>query len=50
MSGDPNMFSLATRKALQVQLKTYGFYNGPLDGGFGKGTITAMRKAFGLAG
>ena len=30
-------------------LKERSFYNGPLDGDFGKSTQTAIRKAFGLA-
>ena len=45
----PEMFKPPARKALQKILKERSFYNGPLDGDFGKSTQTALRKAFGLA-
>ena len=46
----PDMFKQPARKALQKILKEHSFYNGPLDGNFGKSTATAIKKAFGLAG
>lgn len=44
----PDMFKEGARKALQKILKTYSFYDGPLDGDFGPSTQAALRKAFGL--
>ena len=43
-----NQFSAATRKALQSELAARGFYQGGLDGAFGKGTLRAIDAAFGL--
>ncbi len=45
----PEMFKAPARKALQKILKEHAFYDGPADGAFGKGTQTAIKKAFGLA-
>jgi peptidoglycan hydrolase-like protein with peptidoglycan-binding domain len=44
------MFKEPARKALQKMLKANAFYDGPLDGDFGKSTQTAIRKAYGLPG
>ncbi|QYK42400.1 MAG: caspase family protein [Paracoccaceae bacterium] len=44
----PNMFSVATRRALQERLSQAGFYSGAIDGSFGPGTQKAIRLAFGL--
>ena len=44
----PEMFKPPARKALQKILKERNFYDGPLDGDFGKSTQKAIRKAFGL--
>lgn len=44
----PNMFSVATRRALQERLSSAGFYAGAIDGSFGPGTQKAIRLAFGL--
>jgi uncharacterized protein len=41
-------FKLATRKAVQAKLRDNGFYTGPLDGAFGKGTLASIRRAYGL--
>lgn len=43
----PQQFKPATRKALQALLKDNGFYNGAIDGAFGKGTQRSMKVAFG---
>lgn len=44
----PNMFTRQTRRALQTQLKEFGFYAGGIDGEYGPGTQKAIRLAFGL--
>lgn len=44
----PNMFTIATRRALQGRLSQAGFYAGAIDGDFGPGTQRAIRLAFGL--
>lgn len=44
----PNMFTEATRRALQERLSDAGFYTGAIDGSFGPGTQKAIRLAFGL--
>lgn len=44
----PEMFSVATRRALQSRLSQAGFYSGAIDGSFGPGTQKALRLAFGL--
>jgi len=44
----PTMFSLATRQALQVQLRNFNFYGGTIDSDFGPGTQQGIRAAFGL--
>ncbi len=41
-------FKPAARKALQKLLKENSFYDGPLDGDYGKSTQSAIRKAYGL--
>lgn len=41
-------FELATRRALQEELRENGFYDGAIDGSIGAGTEAAMRRAFGL--
>ncbi|MFV2053385.1 caspase family protein [Aliiroseovarius sp. YM-037] len=46
----PTMFKTETRRALQAELQTHGFYDGGLDGQIGPGSITAIRRAFGLEG
>ncbi len=46
----PNMFTRATRKALQVELKRRDFYAGTIDGDFGPGTQRGIRRAYGLKG
>ena len=46
----PTMFKVETRRALQARLSENGFYEGALDGNFGKGTQAAISAAFGLAG
>jgi hypothetical protein len=46
----PEMFKTPARKALQKILKSNAFYDGPLDGDFGKSTQTALKKAYGLPG
>ena len=50
MTTRPDMFKQPARKALQKILKEHSFYNGPIDGDFGKSTTVAIKKAFGLAG
>ncbi len=49
LSARPRMFSSETRRALQGQLKEFGFYPGALDGKFGPGTKKAIRLAYGLS-
>lgn len=49
LSERPNMFTLATRRALQGELKKYDFYTGALDGDFGPGTQRGIRLAYGLS-
>jgi TPR repeat protein len=49
LSERPTMFSHATRRALQAELKRNAFYDGDPDGAFGPGTRAAIRAAFGLA-
>lgn len=44
----PTMFKPETRMALQVKLTEKGFYSGPIDGDFGRGTQKAIAAAFGL--
>ena len=44
----PERFKPAARKALQKLLKENSFYDGPLDGDYGKSTQSAIRKAYGL--
>lgn len=44
----PTMFSLNTRKALQVQLQKFEFYKGSIDGDIGPGTKRSIRAAYGL--
>jgi peptidoglycan hydrolase-like protein with peptidoglycan-binding domain len=34
-----------TRKRVQMRLKSGDFYLGPIDGIWGKGTITALQRA-----
>jgi len=46
----PEMFKTPARKALQKLLKANAFYDGPVDGDFGKSTQTALQKAYGLPG
>lgn len=48
LSERPNMFTVATRRALQQRLAAAGFYTGAIDGSFGPGTRKAIRLAFGL--
>ncbi len=48
LTSDPLMFSIKTRTALQKILKSHNFYEGPLDGDFGKTTQGALKVAFGL--
>jgi uncharacterized caspase-like protein len=45
----PNMFTIATRRALQSELKKYDFYDGAIDGSFGPGTQRGIRLAYGLS-
>ncbi len=45
----PTMFSDATRKALQQQLRDHEFYAGTIDGDFGPGTQRGIRRAYGLS-
>ena len=49
LSTRPEMFKPPARKALQKLLKARNFYDGPLDGDFGKSTQRAIRMAFGLS-
>jgi len=49
LSERPAMFTSATRKALQEELKRYEFYAGSIDGDFGPGTQRGIRKAYGLS-
>lgn len=44
----PAMFTDATRKALQQELKKYEFYTGTIDGDFGPGTQRGIRRAYGI--
>ena len=44
----PDMFKQPAREELQKLLRDRSFYDGPLDGDFGPGTQTSIRKAFGL--
>ncbi len=48
LTSDPAMFSVKTRTALQKILKSHNFYEGPLDGDFGRTTQGAIKVAFGL--
>ena len=48
LTARPDMFKAPARKALQRILKEHSFYDGPLDGDFGKSTQKAIRLAFGL--
>ncbi len=48
LSAQSDSFKKETRVALQAQLKQNGFYDGSLDGSFGKGTIRSIRAAYGL--
>ncbi|MEO6301051.1 MAG: caspase family protein [Paracoccaceae bacterium] len=48
LTSDPAMFTIKTRQALQKILKSHNFYEGPLDGDFGKTTQGAIKVAFGL--
>lgn len=48
LSKRPNMFTLATRRALQSELKAHEFYQGSIDGDFGPGTQRGIRRAYGL--
>ncbi|MCF3641087.1 caspase family protein [Rhizobium sp. TRM95111] len=43
----PDMFSAATRRALQAELQRNAFYAGAIDGQIGAGTQRSMRIAFG---
>ena len=43
----PDMFSAATRRALQAELQKNDFYSGAIDGEIGTGTQRGMRIAFG---
>jgi peptidoglycan hydrolase-like protein with peptidoglycan-binding domain len=43
------MFTIATRRALQSELKKYDFYDGAIDGSFGPGTQRGIRLAYGLS-
>ncbi len=47
LSRRPDQFKPETRKALQAILKENGFYDGAIDGAYGKGTQRAMKIAFG---
>ena len=46
---NPTMLKLETRKALQEQLRDFGFYASVIDGDFGPGTQRAIRAAYGLS-
>lgn len=46
---NPSFISLETRKALQVKMSEFGFYDGPIDGDFGEGTKRAIRRAYGIS-
>ncbi|MGV6847139.1 MAG: caspase family protein [Marinibacterium sp.] len=46
----PNMFTRATRRALQEELSQFGFYKGAIDGAIGPGTKRGIRQAYGLDG
>lgn len=48
LSNQPKYFGIDTWRELQSSLATHGFYDGPKDGQFGKGTKKALRAAFGL--
>ncbi|MFU8779382.1 MAG: peptidoglycan-binding protein, partial [Roseovarius sp.] len=48
LSERPMMFSVETRKALQLQLQAYDFYDGQIDGDFGGATRRGIRRAFGI--
>ncbi len=48
LSERPTMFSVETRKALQLQLQAYDFYDGQIDGAFGEATQQGIRRAFGI--
>jgi len=48
LSKRPNMFTLATRRALQSELRAHEFYQGSIDGDFGPGTQRGIRRAYGL--
>jgi uncharacterized protein len=50
LSTQSQSFKIETRKALQEDLRDNGFYNGPVDGDFGAGTVKSLRMAFGLIG
>lgn len=47
LTENPNQFKPTTRKALQAILAENRFYDGSIDGAFGKGTKRSMRIAFG---
>ncbi|MQQ10122.1 peptidase C14, caspase catalytic subunit p20 [Epibacterium sp. SM1979] len=48
LSERPNMFTPATRRALQVKLREKAFYSGAIDGDFGPGTQRGIRRAYGI--
>ncbi|WP_226778928.1 caspase family protein [Oceaniglobus trochenteri] len=45
----PRMFEPETRRALQLKLREFGFYDAAIDGDFGPGTQSAIRAAYGLS-
>lgn len=44
----PTMFTAATRRELQQELRTHDFYGGAIDGDFGPSTQRGLRAAYGL--
>ncbi|MBX3569097.1 MAG: caspase family protein [Rhizobiaceae bacterium] len=48
LSTKPDVFSQATRTALQQLLRDNGFYQSAIDGRFGEGTRRGLRRAYGL--
>jgi tetratricopeptide (TPR) repeat protein len=42
----PYSWSKDTRKSIQMKLKSRGYYNGPIDGVFGKGVASALDKLY----
>lgn len=46
----PGTLKLATRRALQEELKRFDLYQGTIDGDFGPGTQRGLRRAYGLEG